>query len=44
MFSVKSTYLVLEDRVRLQRTLPGIEFANLARVGFKLDETFIGGG
>jgi hypothetical protein len=42
--SVKSTYLVLEDRVGLQKTLPEIEFANFARAWFQLDETFIGGG
>jgi hypothetical protein len=42
--SVKSTYLVLEDRVGLHKTLPEIEFANFARAWFQLDETFIGGG
>ncbi|GAU23386.1 hypothetical protein TSUD_334340 [Trifolium subterraneum] len=31
-FSVKSAYLVLEDKARLQRPLPGIDFLNLARV------------
>jgi hypothetical protein len=32
LFSVKSAYLVLVDKVRLQRTLSGIDFVNLARV------------
>ncbi|MCH90423.1 putative ribonuclease H protein, partial [Trifolium medium] len=32
LFSVKSAYLVLEDGVRLHRSLPGTEFVNLARV------------
>ncbi|MCH89926.1 kinase-like protein, partial [Trifolium medium] len=32
LFSVKSTYLVLEDRTRFQRTIPGINIVNLARV------------
>ncbi|GAU11870.1 hypothetical protein TSUD_194930 [Trifolium subterraneum] len=32
LFSVKSAYLVLEDGARLQRTLPVIDFVNLARV------------
>ncbi|GAU35581.1 hypothetical protein TSUD_295170 [Trifolium subterraneum] len=32
LFSVKSAYLFLEDRARLQRTLPWTDFVNLARV------------
>jgi len=32
LFSVKSAYLVLDDGARLQRTLPVIDFVNLARV------------